>query len=57
MTGSLAGRHTHEAADALLYLGPRDSLVNVPMRPSELDGTPYGKELKRRMAIQMTLER
>ena len=46
-----------DAADALLYLGPRNSLVTVQIPPAELEGTPYGKELGRRARIQMTLER
>ncbi|HTT18659.1 MAG TPA: hypothetical protein VMG82_06935 [Candidatus Sulfotelmatobacter sp.] len=40
-----------DAADALLYLGPRDSLVSVEAVREEVDGTPYGKELLRRMTI------
>ena len=42
-----------EAADALLYVAPRDALTQVYMPRSELDGTPYGKELDRRMMIQV----
>jgi hypothetical protein len=41
-----------DAADALLYLGPRDSLTEVRMPRIELDGTPYGKELQRRLTIE-----
>ena len=41
-----------DAADALLYLGPRDSLIEVEAPREEVDGTPYGKELLRRMTIQ-----
>ena len=41
-----------EVADALLYLGPRDSLTDVHMTRAELDGTPYGKEIDRRLAIE-----
>jgi uncharacterized iron-regulated protein len=40
------------AADALLYLGPRDSLIGVSMTRAELDGTPYGKEVQRRLKIE-----
>ncbi|MGD0630384.1 MAG: hypothetical protein ABR987_13595 [Terracidiphilus sp.] len=40
-----------DAADALLYLGPRDSLVAVHMPRADLDGTPYGRELARRLEI------
>lgn len=38
-------------ADAYLYLGPRDRITVVKNRRSELDGTTYGKELQRRLAI------
>jgi len=41
-----------DAADALLYLGPRDSLIEVEAPREEVDGTPYGKEILRRMTIQ-----
>ena len=40
-----------DAADALLYLGPRDSLISVEAAREEVDGTSYGKELLRRMTI------
>jgi hypothetical protein len=40
-----------DAADALLYLGPHDSLISVEAIREEVDGTPYGKELLRRMRI------
>jgi hypothetical protein len=40
-----------DAADALLYLGPRDSLISVEAIREEVDGTPYGKELVRRMRV------
>jgi hypothetical protein len=40
------------AADALLYLGARDSLIGVSMTRAELDGTPYGKEVQRRLRIE-----
>jgi len=40
-----------DEADALLYLGPRDSLIEVEAPREELVGTPYGKELLRRMNI------
>jgi len=46
-----------DAADALLYLGPRNSLVTVQMSPAELEGTPYGKEIERGKDIQMKLEK
>ena len=41
-----------EATDALLYLGPRDSLTAVSIPPAELVGTPYGKEIERRLMIE-----
>jgi len=40
-----------DEADALLYLGPRDSLIAVDTVREEVDGTPYGKELLRRMKL------
>jgi hypothetical protein len=39
------------STDAVLYLGPRDKLTVVKNRREDLDGTPYGKELERRLAI------
>ncbi len=39
-------------ADALLYLGPRDILIALRMPRVELDGTPYGKEMERRLTIE-----
>jgi hypothetical protein len=41
-----------DTADALLYLGPRDSLTGVSIPRAELEGTPYGKELERRTLIE-----
>ena len=41
-----------DVADALLYLGPRDSLTQVIMPRAELLGTPYGKEMERRLTIE-----
>jgi len=41
-----------DAANALLYLGPRDSLTQVSMTRAELDSTPYGKEVERRLTIE-----
>jgi hypothetical protein len=38
-----------DAADALLYLGPRDSLIRVSAARAEVDGTLYEKELLQRM--------
>jgi len=40
-----------DAADALLYLGPRDSLISVEAVREEVDGTAYGRELLRRMTL------
>jgi hypothetical protein len=42
-----------DAADALLYVGPRDALTKVSMSRAELDGTPYSKELQRRLTIEL----
>ncbi len=42
-----------EVADALLYVGPRDKLTQLYMPRSELVGTPYGKEIERRLTIQL----
>ena len=43
-------------ADALLYLGPRDSLTSVEMTRTQLHGTAYGKEIERRLRIEMILQ-
>jgi hypothetical protein len=55
ISGGTEGIDSHlklkDAADALLYLGPRDSLISVSAPREEVDGTPYGKELLRRMTI------
>src|SRR5215475_5678721 len=55
ITGGIEGSDStlklKDAADALLYLGPRDSLIHVEAVREELDGTAYGKELLRRMRI------
>jgi len=40
-----------DETDALLYLGPRDSLIAIDSVREEVDGTPYGKELLRRMRL------
>jgi len=40
-----------QTADAYLYLGPRDRLTVLKNRRSDLDGTAYGRELQRRLAI------
>jgi hypothetical protein len=42
-----------DAADALLYVGSRDSLTQLLMPRAELDGTPYGAEMTRRLSIEM----
>ena len=49
--GAASDLKLKDAADALLYLGPRDNLIAVQAPREEVDGTPYGKELLRRMAI------
>jgi len=49
--GSDSTLKLRDAADALLYLGPRDSLIHVETVREEVDGTAYGKELLRRMRI------
>jgi hypothetical protein len=38
-----------DSADALLYLGPRDTLIRVSAASAEVDGTLYEKELLQRM--------
>jgi len=40
-----------DVADALLYLGPRDTLTAVNMPRADLEGTPYGREIARRFEI------
>jgi hypothetical protein len=40
-----------DAADAMLYLGPRDTLTAVHMQRAELENTPYGLEITRRLKI------
>jgi hypothetical protein len=42
-----------ESADALLYLGARDTLTQLRMPRAELDGTAYGAEMARRLTIEM----
>ena len=42
-----------DAADAMLYVGPRDSLISVNVPTSELENSDYGKEINRRLMIQM----
>jgi len=41
------------AADAMLYVGPRDSLTAVNVPASELENSDYGREVNRRLMIQM----
>jgi hypothetical protein len=41
-----------DAADALLYVGSRDTLTQLNMPRAELEGTPYEKEIARRIMIQ-----
>jgi hypothetical protein len=50
--GSPADPKLKNFADALLYLGPRDSLIVLRMPRVELNGTPYGKEIERRLTIE-----
>jgi hypothetical protein len=40
-----------DVADALLYLGPRDTLTAVNMPRADLEGAPYGREVARRFEI------
>jgi len=40
-----------DVADALLYLGSRDALTSVNMSRADLEGTPYGREIARRLEI------
>jgi hypothetical protein len=40
-----------EMADAYLYLGPRDKLTRLRPRRAELEGTAYGREVERRLAL------
>ena len=42
-----------DGADALLYLGPRETLTVVNMTRAQLEGTAYGKEIERRLKIEM----
>ena len=41
------------AADAMLYVGPRDTLTQVNVPASELENTDYGREINRRLMIEM----
>jgi hypothetical protein len=52
-TGPATQLKLSDAADALLYVGPRDGLTQLRMPRSELDGTPYGIEMARRLTILM----
>jgi hypothetical protein len=40
-------------ADAMLYVGSRDTLTQVFVPRSELADTPYGKDFERRVQIQL----
>ena len=42
-----------DVADAMLYVGSRDALTPVFLPRSELINTPYGKEIERRLQIQI----
>jgi hypothetical protein len=46
-----SGATWKQTADAYLYLGPRDKITVVNNQRSALEGTAYGRELQRRMAI------
>ncbi len=52
-TGPATQLKLGDAADALLYVGPRDALTQLRMPRQELDGTPYGIEMARRLTILM----
>jgi hypothetical protein len=41
-----------EEADAILYLGPRDSLTQINTTQAELAGTSYEKDIERRLKIE-----
>ena len=40
-----------DVADAMLYLGPRDTLTQLHTTRADLQGTTYGKEIDRRLEI------
>ncbi len=42
-----------DVADAMLYVGSRDALTVVSVPPEELNDTTYGKEVNRRVMIQI----
>lgn len=46
------GQKMKDVADAMLYVGPRDSLTQAFIPRAELVDTAYGKEIERRMQIQ-----
>lgn len=41
------------AADAMFYAGPRDSLTQVNVPAAELENSDYGREINRRLLIEM----
>jgi hypothetical protein len=45
------GAKLEDVADAILYLGPRDSLIQLHTTRADLQGTAYGKEISRRLEI------
>ncbi len=56
LTGGVAAaspQKMKDVADAMLYVGSRDSLTQLSLPQSELANTPYGKEIQRRLQIQM----
>jgi hypothetical protein len=52
-TGPAGSLKMESAADAMLYVGPRDSLTAVNVPAKDLEGSDYGKEIDRRLIIQM----
>lgn len=56
LTGGAGGRRVVEgnlaqAADAYLFLGPRDTLTQYRARRSDMLGTAYAREIERRLTI------
>jgi hypothetical protein len=45
------GTKLEDVADAILYLGPRDSLIQLHTTRADLQGTAYGREIDRRLEI------
>jgi hypothetical protein len=56
LTGGVVAPNSQEmadVADAMLYVGSRDELKQVFVPRLELDNTAYGKEVERRLQIQV----